>query len=520
MLGPFPTMWIPRDLRITHEQAANVSVVYACIRAIAEALASSPWQVFALEGRQRELAPDDPLAYLLNQRPNPEITAIGFREVLLHFALSEGNGYAEIQRDGSDAPKYLWPLDSTRMKPIRLVDGDDKSTVLAYEYLDEDGERRVLRSRDVFHLRGPVSASALLGDSVVGRASRSAALMSAAQRFGLSYLANGAQPTGVLTYPGKLDPKSMERIREQVASRQTGLKNSGKPLLLEGGMKFEPVQSDPGKAMMHDTLVWSVEDLARYFGVPLVKLGVQAAAQGYGTNVSQLNLEWTRTGLRPWALRLEQEANDKLFPVRQRGKWRETTIDMEWLTQGSAKEQAEADEIRIRSGFASVNDCLERAGRNTIGPEGDIRFVGSDLQPLTPALLEIQELAAKEPPPPAAPVVPSEEDPEPDDGADTTDDVEVSAHAQALIGACLERYGARIRARRRDLEKMHAPAEVEAKLDEERARLAPKVAAEVVATLRLSGKTTVPNGELTTACLSVETGGDPAMAAASFWSTT
>jgi HK97 family phage portal protein len=506
-----PTAWIPRDLRITNAQAENISVVYACIRAIAEALASSPWQVFEVEGRKRELAPDDPLAYLLNQRPNPDITAIAFKEALVHWAISEGNGYAEIQRNRNGAPVALWPLLSSNMTLVRDGDGP-----LEYDYTDLDGITRRLDARDVYHLRGPVSATALLGDSVVGRASRSAALMSAAQRFGLSYLANGAQPTGVLTYPGKLDPKSMDRIREQVAERQGGLKNAGKPLLLEGGMKFEPVQSDPAKAMMHDTLTWSTEDLARYFGVPLVKLGVQAAAQGYGTNVSQLNLEWTRTGLRPWALRLEQEANEKLFPLRQRGKWRETTIDMEWLTRGDAKAQADADEVRIRSGVECVNDVLERLGKNTIGPEGDIRFIGTDMQPLTSTLIDIQEKAAEEPKSPApglsiAPPVPEEPD---------EDDSEVAAYAQALIGACLERYGSRVRARKRDLEKIHPPDQVEQLLAEERSRLAPKVSAEVVAALRLSGKYTVPNGSLTTACASVEAGCETEKVAAQFWSTT
>lgn len=339
--------------------------------------------------------------------------------------------------------------------------------------------------------------------------------MSAAQRFGLSYLANGAQPTGVLTYPGKLDQKSMERIREQVAERQGGVKNAGKPLLLEGGMQFTATQSDPAKAMMHDTLTWSTEDLARYFGVPLVKLGVQAAAQGYGTNVSQLNLEWTRTGLRPWALRLEQEANEKLFPLRQRGTWRETTIDMEWLTRGDAKAQADADEVRIRSGVECVNDVLERLGKNTIGEEGNIRFIGTDLQPLTSTLIDIQEKAAEEPKSPAPGLPPPGESEDPEE-----DDSEVAAHAQALIGACLERYGSRVRARKRDLEKIHAADQVEQLLAEERARLAPKVSAEVIAALRLSGKRTVPNGSLTTACASVEAGCETEKVAAQFWSTT
>lgn len=510
-----PTAWIPRELRITNAQAENISVVYACIRAIAEALASSPWQVFEVEGRQRELVPDDPLAYLLNTRPNPDITAIGFKEALVHWAISEGNGYAEIQRNRQGTPVSLWPLLSSNMTLVRDGDGP-----LEYDYTDLDGITRRLDARDVYHLRGPVSATALLGDSVVGRASRSAALMAAAQRFGLSYLANGAQPSGVLTYPGKLDPKSMDRIRAQVAERQGGLKNAGKPLLLEGGMQFQATQSDPGKAMMHDTLTWSTEDLARYFGMPLVKLGVQAAAQGYGTNVSQLNLEWTRTGLRPWALRLEQEANEKLFPLRQRGRWRETTIDMEWLTRGDAKAQADADEVRIRSGVECVNDVLERLGKNTIGPEGDIRFIGTDLQPLTSTLIEIQDKAAEEPKPAPVPglrAVPDalEEPEEPDE-----DDAEVSAYARALIGACLERYGSRVRARKRDLEKLHTPDQVEQLLAEERARLAPKVSTEVIAALRLSGKDTVPNGALTAACASVESGVEAEKAAAQFWVTT
>lgn len=514
-----PTAWIPHDLRLSNGQAENISVVYACIRAIAEALASSPWLVFTVQDRNREVSPDDPLAYLLNQRPNSETTAIAFKEALIHWALSEGNGYAEIQRSPQGQPIALWPLLADRMIPWRNTDDDS----LWYRYLDPAGATHYLPERDVFHLRGPVSASALLGDSVVGRASRSAALMSAAQRFGLNYLNNGAQPTGVLTFPGKLDEKSFSRIREQVAERTAGVKNGGKPLLLEGGMKFEPTQSDPSKAMMVDTLVWATEDIARYFGVPLVKLGVQAAAQGYGTNVSQLNLEWTRTGLRPWALRLEQEANAKLFPVRQRGAWRETCIDMDWLVRGDAKEQAEADEIRIRSGVDSVNSVLERLGRNTIGPEGDIRFVGTNVQPLTVELLEIQAKQAEQGEP-AMPEDPAEDpamvdptqDPAEDQGDDPAQAGDMAATAQALLVASLERYGARIRARRRDLVKNHAEDRVEALILEERERIAPGIRAEVEAVYKLAGRPP-PNGALSVAFSSVESGVESSMAVAQLW---
>ena len=135
-------------------------------------------------------------------------------------------------------------------------------------------------------------------------------------------------------------------------------------------------------------------------------------------------------------------------------------------------------------------------------------------------LLDEEALMPPEPVSPAAPSVPEDtedaEEPETEEPEDTTD---VSAYATALIGACLDRYGSRVRACRRAVSKDHNPDEVEALVAEERARLSPKVAAEVVAALRLSGKPDVPNGTLTTACLAVEAGADAGAAAAQFWST-
>jgi hypothetical protein len=100
-----------------------------------------------------------------------------------------------------------------------------------------------------------------------------------------------------------------------------------------------------------------------------------------------------------------------------------------------------------------------------------------------------------------------------------TDDVEVSGYAQALIGACLERYGARVRACRRAVAKDHGPEEVEALVAEERARLAPKVEFEITAALKLAGRPAAPE-PLAVACASVEAGIEAEKAAFNLWSST
>jgi HK97 family phage portal protein len=463
LLASIPQGWIPSSLRLSMDEATSVSAVWGCVQTISTAIASSPWLVYSVSGRKRTYLPDDPLSFILNQRASDEVTAIALREALIFGALATGGGYAEIARDKSGRVTGLLPLDPVSMLLWRVPD----SGKLLYAY-SQPGGQVFLEPRNVFHLRGPVSVFGLMGDSVVGRASRAIALAAAAERFSLAYLSNGTVPSGVLKYPQKLDPKSLERIREQWAERMAGPKAGGKPLILEGGMEWASISADPDKAQLGATQQWTVENIARYFNVPLVKLGVAAAAQGYGTNIESLNLEWTRTGLRPWALRLEQEANAKLLAP---APYRETTIDMGWLVRGDAKTQAEADKIRIESGVYSVNEVREELGENTIGAEGDLRFVSTTVQPLTTALLDIQELAAKKPEPAPSPFAPAG-DPAAADPASPDDapaDPVLRQALRSLVAQNLERLESRVSTMRKEGEKRNAKkGDTEARIDEAR----------------------------------------------------
>jgi HK97 family phage portal protein len=457
--GVFPIGWLPSSLRLTADEATSVSAVWACIQTISTSIASSPWLVYEVNARKRTYLPDDKLTFILNQRSNAEITAIAFREAMLFGALAQGNSYAEIIRDASGRVTGLVPLFPEAM----IVERDATTKQLVYKYSDPGGGVLAMPGRDIFHLRGPVSVSGLLGDSIVGRAARGIALAAAAERYSLSYLSNGTMPSGVLKYPQKLDPKSLDRIREQWADRTSGPKAAGKPLILEGGMEWQSLSADPDKAQLGATQSWTVENIARYFNVPLVKLGVAAAAQGYGTNIESLNLEWTRTGLKPWALRLEQEANAKLLAPTP---YRETCIEMGWMLRGDQKTQAEADKIRIESGVYTVNEIREELGENSIGKEGDLRFVSSLLTPMTTTLLDIQELAAKEKPAPM-PALPAEDpaeaDPEEEDDSPREDPVLRQALRQMVLQN-LQRLEAKMSSERARMEKLGAkPEDITAK---------------------------------------------------------
>ena len=239
-----------------------------------------------------------------------------------------------------------------------------------------------------------------------------------------------------------------------------------------------------------------------------MKIGVAASSQGYGRNIQELNQEWKTSCLTPWGKRFEQEANSKLLSP---SPYRETMIDMGWLTRGNSVDQANADKIRIESGVLTVNEVREELGENSIGSEGDIRFVSTTLQPLTETLLEIQDLAAKEPPPPPSPAVPTE-DPAAADSEEADDDApeETPVLRQALrqnVLQNLEHLEKKIRLKEADLKKKGAKGDdVAAKIEEERQAFREWMARDCYPALNLIRETAKAqgrhlNGEADTALL-------------------
>ena len=78
----------------------QTTAVYACVRILAETIASLPLHVYRYTDSGKEKAIDHQLYYLLHDEPNPEMTSFVFRETLMSHLLLWGNAYAQIIRDG------------------------------------------------------------------------------------------------------------------------------------------------------------------------------------------------------------------------------------------------------------------------------------------------------------------------------------------------------------------------------------------------------------------------------------
>lgn len=453
ILGYLPVQHLPAGIHLDMDSALQISAVWACIDVISKALASSPCLVQTRDpsGRRQTLA-TDPLAYLLNVRPNADMTAIGLREAMLISALSWGNGYAEIVRDLSGRISELQFLLPDRMTPKRL--GRETGYRLVYEYKNPMGDDVTLEGRDVFHLRGP-GCTGILGDNMIARAVMAISVAAAQERFAATYFGNNTVIGGILEYPGKLGDEAYKNIKDSWEKRHKGPNKAHQVAILEAGTTYKQLETSAESSQLIQSRVFQLQEIARYYGVPLHKIGDNSRATF--NNIEHQSIEWVRDGLSPWARRFEQEADYKLFAARSMA--RSIKIDTAWLSHGDAKSRADFYKVMRELGVYSVNEIREKEGENDIGPDGDVRIVPLNMQTLEQLELTEQkaqlELDTMQ-------IVPDPEE-EPDDPPDTApeqDDPYVANRAiAALFESVLDRYDGRIRNRTAELVRRRKPIE-------------------------------------------------------------
>lgn len=453
---------------VTQDTLLEASAVYGCCRMIVDSLAPAPINVMQIKADGvRDSLPDDPTGYVLNwgapvTLAGDALPAQAVEEALFWSALTgDGNGYAEIQRDGAGRVVALWPIEPGRVTPKR--DG----AAFFYEVSQPTGGTVRVSPLNMFHLRGP-SVYGWAGDSTVYRASKAIGLALAGQTFASAMLANGAVPSGILTSDKIVTADQAKRAKEQWNETNGGGPGRAHQIAVVGqGIKYQSVSSNAQEAQLLESRRFQVTEIARFFGVPTTLLAENEA----WTNLSELYLGFYRNALKPWAERFDAEATRKLFP--NKAPWREVQHDLTALTLGSFKDQVAAVDQAVAGGLWTRNEGRAVFGKNSI-PGGDVMVVSSSVKPLADAL--------KPPPPPPVFGSPAPEEPDADDDEGEEEPpakmpMRPPASNVARVAIALDRFERAMVARRKAIEK-DAPDKAEANLAAHRARLVPGVVAE------------------------------------------
>lgn len=260
---------LPFDYRtgVAHAFLEN-PVAQRAVRLAGEGIANAP------------LLPADPklLALVCATSAGQKLLETLAAQLLLH-----GNGYVQVLKDGAGRPVELFAL---RPERVTIQPGPDGwpaaflykvgDRTLTLPLCDEDGWPNVI------HLKAFHPTDDHYGAGCLSAAEQAVAIHNAASRWNRSLLENAARPSGALVYDGGdtgcLSTDQFDRLKEELAAAFSGHGNAGRPMLLDGGLKWQSMALSPADMDFAELKAAAARDIALAFGVPPMLLGLPGDA--------------------------------------------------------------------------------------------------------------------------------------------------------------------------------------------------------------------------------------------------
>ena len=204
--------------------------------------------------------------------------ADGLLEGIAANLLLHGNAY--VQAIGGDEA----PLQLVQLRPERVsVVADERGWPTAYLYRVAGQASRIaaadaLGRRQVAHVKALHPRDDHYGLGCLDAAIAAASVHNRAAKWNKALLDNSARPSGALVYePGDgsiLSGDQFDRLQEQLAREFSGNANAGRPLLLDGGLKWQALSLTPADMDFVALKEAAARDIALAFGVPPVLIGL------------------------------------------------------------------------------------------------------------------------------------------------------------------------------------------------------------------------------------------------------
>ncbi len=238
-------------------------IAQRAVRIVAEGMAAMP-----VAGDARAVA------LVMARSAGQELLESVAAQLLLH-----GNAYIQLIDDGAGRIGELYAL-----RPERVtIEADATGWPAAYRY--RVGERVMRIAADdgagrsgLVHIRGFHPVDDHYGLGCLGAAAGAVAIHNEAARWNKALLDNAARPSGALVHDpgdgGVLSGEQFDRLRAQMDDAFAGAANAGRPMLLDGGLKWQAMSLTPADMDFVGLKAQAAREIALAFGVPPMLLGL------------------------------------------------------------------------------------------------------------------------------------------------------------------------------------------------------------------------------------------------------
>jgi HK97 family phage portal protein len=370
------------DPVITPQTAARISTVFTCVLVRSESLSSLPVNVMRSTSSGSHVAYNNPVQYLIHNKPNPYQTASDFwKTVSAHIDL-HGNAYGFITYSGRIQPTRIdlaqYPWDVTIQK---TPEGD-----VLYLY-----KGKQYRSWEVLHFKD-LSLDCYYGCSKISYNAETLGYAAKLKNYGKQAI--GTKPPGYFTTTQPYD--TIKRQQEDLSKQWKEKIAQGMTPFLPMGLEYKGLLINPGDAQYLDAVNATKEDIYGIFRVP------PTLAQNYEratfSNAEQQDLVFIKYTMLPLITNIEQECNAKLFAEANKTAAEPYYVkfNVNAFMRGDFKSRTEGYKSLWERGLISGNQVADLEDWNHY-EGGDRRFVPMNMIPLDRVDEFVDNLSKPEP---------------------------------------------------------------------------------------------------------------------------
>lgn len=325
--------------KVSSDTAMRIATVFACVRVLAETIASLP--LFVYRRRKdggKDKATDHWLYKILHSVPNPKQTSFSWREMCQGHLCLRGNAYSYIDWNRRGRVNQLVPLHPDMVIPKRMADGS-----IQYDVRGNDGVTKMYLAEEILHVPA-LSLNGIVGINPIRYMAQSLGLSMAAEKFGARFFKNGTKASGVVMYPATLGDKAQSNLRKSIA-KHIGGENVHSPLILEEGAKWEQLSVNPEDAQFLEVRKYQDIDICKIFRIPPHLVGILDRATF--SNIENQSIGFVIHTIRPWLVRWEQVINKQLLDNSEDVF---AEFNVEGLLRGDIKTRYLAYKIAVSNG--------------------------------------------------------------------------------------------------------------------------------------------------------------------------
>ena len=365
-------------------EALKVAAVFRCVDLLSKTMASLPLHMMETTERGNAKARAHRLYRIAGTMPNPYTTAYEFWQCLVANLLLTRGGYAKIERDKNGFVQALWNI------PTQYVIYEDINARTGEPYIqvtDGEGRMETLYPGEYLRVMGFRFSESDEAEEPLRMAADVLGMTRDLNRFAATAFHEGINPGGFLEAPGPLSEESYQRLKEDFQKQYGGVRNSGKYIILEEGLKATPFTRDMEKTQALESRKFAITEICRIFGVPPhMCMDMDRATF---SNIEQQSLEFVRDGLNPLCVRIEQAMYRDLLTRAERRRFF-FKFNTNALLRGDTAARTAYYSMMRQNGIMNADEIRELEDMNRVeGGAGQLYTVNGNMISLENVKLNI-----------------------------------------------------------------------------------------------------------------------------------